>query len=172
MSTKHKEFTLLFSYLELSLWKLKVDFESLGVYFYWSNTLLGCMYLRSSSTSGVCIPEPEARAEACEVTAVGFALGWLSEPEEGVAFDSTLPQVLTFPRTRQLKHERVFLFSALQTHITCTCTWIPFQSTLEYRAGTSYAMLSLKKKQNDIMYVANKTVFKCVDIQICFALKY
>lgn len=73
--------------------------------------------MRSSSTSGVCIPEPEARAEACEVTAGGFALGWLSEPEEGVAFDSTLPQVLTFPRTRQLKHERVLLFSALQTHI-------------------------------------------------------
>lgn len=81
----------------------------------------------TSSTSGACLPESEPRAEAREVTAVVFVLGWLSEPEEGVAFDRTLPQVLAFPRTRQLKHERMLLLSALQTQ-----TNMPINNIIEY----------------------------------------
>lgn len=39
----------------------------------------------------VYVPESEPRAEPREVAAAALVVGWLSEPEEGVALDCTLP---------------------------------------------------------------------------------
>lgn len=60
------------------------------------------------------LPESEARAEPCEVAVAGFARGWLSEPEEGVALHSALPQVLAALGAGQLEHEGMLLLPGLK----------------------------------------------------------
>lgn len=60
-------------------------------------------------------PESEARPESGEVAAVGFACGWLPEPEEGVALHRTLPQVFAALGAGQLEHKRMLLLAALRS---------------------------------------------------------
>lgn len=67
------------------------------------------------------LPEPEARAEACEVAAAGLPCGGLTEPEEGVTLHGALPQVFATLGAGQLEHKGVLLLPSLKK--TSTHCW-------------------------------------------------
>lgn len=75
------------------------------------------------------LPEPEARAEACEVAAAGLPRGGLTQPEEGVTLHGTLPQVFATLRAGQLEHKSVLLLPTLKKPTkrcwrTCVCMFV------------------------------------------------
>lgn len=73
-------------------------------------------------------PESEAGAETREVTAAALSGARLTQAEEGVTLDGTLPQVFAALGVGQLEHESVLLFPTLERpkrtgkcQISCVC---------------------------------------------------
>lgn len=73
------------------------------------------------------LPESEARPQPCEVAAAGLSCCRLTETEEGVALNGTLPQVFAALGAGQLEHKSMLLLPTLHRNTTakrCETTYV------------------------------------------------